>query len=141
MMFWDSSGIIPLCLNERSSEKVWKIAKSDGDLVVWWCARVECLSALARRTREKVLSQNAERLARAALAQIAESWSEVLPTESVRLRAERLLRVHPLRAADSLQLAASLIWAEDTPHGHDFVCLDQNLCEAAFKEGFRILPG
>jgi len=48
--------------------------------------------------------------------------------------------VHSLRAADSFQLAAALIWAEENPQGLDLVCLDQNLREAAFKEGFAVLP-
>jgi hypothetical protein len=47
---------------------------------------------------------------------------------------------HPLRAADTLQLAAALIWAEETPQGLEIVCLDQNLREAALKEGFTLLP-
>jgi hypothetical protein len=74
------------------------------------------------------------------LAALSAAWSEVQPTEPVRLRAERLLTVHPLRAADALQLAAALLWGEDTPQGLDFVCLDQNLREAARKEGFAVLP-
>jgi len=34
---------------------------------------------------------------------------------------ERLVMVHPLRAADALQLAAALVWAADPPR--DWVCL------------------
>jgi len=48
--------------------------------------------------------------------------------------------VHSLRAADALQLAAALIWTEETTAGAEFVCLDQNLREAALKEGFTVLP-
>jgi len=45
-----------------------------------------------------------------------------------------------MRAADALQLASALIWAQETPRCLDFVCLDQNLREAALKEGFSVLP-
>ncbi len=45
-----------------------------------------------------------------------------------------------MRAADALQLASALIWAQETPRGLDFVCLDQNLREAALKEGFSVQP-
>jgi hypothetical protein len=38
----------------------------------------------------------------------AARWTEVADIEHVRERAERLLAVHPLRAADALQLAAAL---------------------------------
>jgi hypothetical protein len=71
---------------------------------------------------------------------LSREWSEVQPTELVRQRAERLLQVHPLRAADSFQLAAALIWAQESPLGLHLVCMDQNLREAARKEGFTVLP-
>ena len=140
MRFWDSSAIIPLCLKERASEAIKGLMKGDEDVVVWWTTRVECLSALSRRKREGVLSPGDETKARAVLSAIGTAWSEVQPTETVRLRAERLLSIHPLRAADALQLAAALIWAQETPRGLEFVCLDQNLREAALKEGFSIQP-
>jgi len=108
--------------------------------VVWWSARVECLSALSRRRREGVLPDHAEHKARAILSTLSEEWSEVQPSDFVRQRAERLLMIHPLRAADAFQLAAALVWAQETPQGLDFVCLDQNLCAAAYKQGFHVLP-
>ena len=140
MRFWDSSAIIPLCLDEPASERVRKLAKKDEDLVVWWTTRVECISAMERRHREGGLTSQAERNARAALSALAEEWSEVQPTEPVRHRAERLLMVHALRAADALQLAAALVWVEEGISGTEFVCLDQNLRETALREGFVVLP-
>jgi predicted nucleic acid-binding protein len=140
MRFWDSSAVIPLCLEEPQSSTDTALAKSDQELVVWWGTRVECRSALARRRREGQLSSDSERQATEVLVALAEAWAEVQPTEAVRHRAERLLRVHPLRAADALQLAAALVWAEEEPPGLEVVCLDANLAEAALKEGFSILP-
>jgi hypothetical protein len=59
----------------------------------------------------------------------------------VRQRAGRLLALHPLRSADAFQLAAALIWAQESPLGLEVVCLDQNLREAVIKkEGFTLLP-
>ena len=46
----------------------------------------------------------------------------------------------PLRAADGLKLASALVWAEESPKGLDVVCLDQNMHEAASREGFTVLP-
>jgi len=140
MKFWDSSAIIPLCLKEPVSEIVKKIAEKDEDFIVWWTTRVECVSAMARRRREGMLPTHAERQARVVLTAIAGEWSEIQPTELVRHRAERLLMVHPLRAADAMQLAAALIWTEEAASGAEFVCFDQNLREAAMKEGFTVLP-
>jgi predicted nucleic acid-binding protein len=140
MRFWDSSALIPLCLTESSSEDVKRVVRSDEDIVVCWGTRVECLSALARRRREGTLSSDADIKSKAVLSAMAAEWSEVLPGERIRQRAERLLLTHPLRAADAFQLAAALIWAEEMPQGLEIVCLDQNLREAALKEGFTLLP-
>jgi predicted nucleic acid-binding protein len=140
MKFWDSSAIIPLCLQEPTSEQVREALKADEDIVVWWTTRLECLSALERRQREGALPADTQLKSRAVLTALATAWSEVLPSERVRQRAERLLAIHPLRAADALQLAAALIWAEEAPQGLEVVCLDKNLREGAFKEGFTVLP-
>ena len=140
MRFWDSSAIIPLCLKERTSEAVKGLMKDDENIVVWWTTYIECLSALSRRQREGVFTSGDATKVRAVLSALAAAWSEVQPTELVRLRAERLLSIHPLRAADALQLAAALVWAQETPRGLDFVCLDQNLRESSLKEGFFIKP-
>jgi len=140
MKFWDSSAIIPLCLQEPTSEQVRAVLKADEDIVVWWTTRIECLSALERRGREGALQAETQLKSRAVLSALATAWSEVLPSERVRQRAERLISIHPLRAADALQLAAALIWAEEAPQGLEVVCLDKNLQEAALKEGFTVLP-
>ncbi len=140
MKFWDSSAIIPLCLKEEMSETVKRLIKSDEDLVVWWATRVECLSALSRRQREGALSASAESKAKTILSALSAEWSEIQPSELVRQRAERLLAIHPLRSADAFQLAAALVWAQESPQDLEIVCLDQNLREAAHKEGFITLP-
>ena len=140
MRFWDSSAIIPLCLKEPASHEVGRLVKADEDLVVWWVTRVECLSALSRQRREGAIGTEAELKAKAILSLLLSAWTEIQPSDPVRLRAERLVATHPLRAGDALQLAAALIWAQETPQDLEFVCLDQNLRHAALKEGFTVLP-
>lgn len=63
------------------------------------------------------------------------SWFEVQPGDAIREQALRLLRVHPLRAADALQLAAALEWA-GTPTRAAFMTFDERLRSAAHREGF-----
>jgi predicted nucleic acid-binding protein len=140
MRFWDSSAIIPLCLTEPHTEKILRLARADEDIVVWWATRIECHSAISRRRREGVLSAEGEHHTTSILGALAGAWSEVQPGEKVRQRAERLLKVHSLRAADALQLSSALVWADESPSDLEFVCLDANLREAAFKEGFSVLP-
>jgi len=60
------------------------------------------------------------------------------PVDVVLETARRLLRVHPLRAADSFQLAAAFLAAEGRPSTLEFVCLDDRLVIAAQREGFLV---
>jgi hypothetical protein len=64
----------------------------------------------------------------------------VLASEPARQRALRLLAVHPLGAADALQLAAALIWTRESPAGVGLISADARLREAASREGFEVLP-
>ncbi len=70
---------------------------------------------------------------------LAASWVEIEPVEQVRRRAIRLLRLHPLHAADALQLAAALTAADEDPQRLDVVSSDDRLSAAARREGFRVL--
>ena len=64
------------------------------------------------------------------------AWHEVEPSEQARESAKRLLRVHDLRTADALQLAAAFFVAEARPATLEFVSLDESLVAAARREGF-----
>ena len=140
MKFWDASAIIPLCLKEPRTTLLERVATDDPVIVVWWGTVVECHSAFARIRREGVFTRQDEDEARAVLEALSASWVELLPSERIRNGASRSLLLHPLRAADSLQLAASIFWSDNRPQGLDFVCLDTTLREAARNEGFTILP-
>jgi uncharacterized protein len=140
MKFWDASAVIPLCVDEEKTQIVRDIAKKDGALVVWWGSVVESYSAFARLRRDRSLSPDAEAEALAVLSQLTDAWTEIEPSEEIREITRRLLQNYPLRAADSLQLAAALIWCDKTPKGHHLVCLDMRLREAAASEGFTVLP-
>ncbi len=140
MKFWDTSAIVPLCVAEPASARAREVAEADPSLVVWWSTRTECVSAIARRRRDGQLSAEAEQQARQVLTALASAWSEVLPSESLRARGERLLAVHPLRAADALQLAAALLWARGDTVRHTIMSYDDRLRDAARREGFLILP-
>lgn len=140
MRFWDASALIPLCLHERETASLKKLALRDDAIVAWWASPIECLSALARLRREDALSPDEEGQAQAVLRALVGGWTEVEPSEAVREQAARVLRLHPLRAADSLQLAAAMVWCQGDPSHREFVCLDQRLRDAGRREGFVILP-
>ncbi len=140
MRFWDTSAIIPLCIEEQETRAIQDIAKKDGMFVVWWGSIVECYSAFGRLRRDGFLKPQEETQALAVLSQLAGVWTEIEPSDDIRDITRRLFQNYPLRAADSLQLAAAVVWAEKTPRGHEFVCLDSRLRDAAQREGFIVLP-
>lgn len=140
MIFWDASAIIPLCINEPQTKVVKNILKKDGSMAVWWGSVVECHSAFARLRRDSFLKHKEEDQVRSLIAILSEAWTEIEPSEDIRDIASRLLLLHPLRAADSLQLAAALVWTGKSPKGYNFACLDRRLRDAARKEGFTVIP-
>jgi uncharacterized protein len=108
-------------------------------MLVWWGSEVECVSALARLERDGALSPQAITLALKQLGRLAAGWHEVDPSDAVREAAARFLRVHPLRAADALQLAAAFLAAERRPASLEIVTLDDRVGTAARKEGFVVI--
>src|SRR5260370_26452703 len=141
MRFWDSSALLPVAVVEASTAGVRSVLESDPVVVVWWAARVECEAAVARRRREGLLSTASEAQARHVLERIFQVAGEVPATDGVRQHAVRLVRVHSLRAADALQLAAALGWADGTVAGRELVTLDQRLAEAASWGGVALTGG
>ena len=139
MRFWDSSALVPLLVAEPSSAMVMAEYERDPEIIAWWASEVECVSALARLEREGSLSSASMSTALGRLAALAQSWRLIEPVARARQTAIRLLRVHPLRAADALQLAAALAAAEDQPQTLGFVTLDDRLAQAAEREGFPIV--
>lgn len=111
----------------------------DPDVFVWWATEVECVSALARLEREGSLDGPSMVDAVERLVALAHAWQEVQPTGRLRQNANRLLRVHALRAPDALQLGAALVAAEDQPASLRFVTLDDQLAQAAQREGFTVV--
>lgn len=140
MRFWDTSAWVPLLVAEPSTPVIEAVLKEDPDPIVWWGSAVECASALAGGVRDGRLTSDDHQTALAALRAFREFAFEVGPSEEVRGRAMRLLSVHPLRAADALQLAAALVWCRERTAGAGFVSLDDRLRSAAEKEGFDVRP-
>ncbi len=139
MRFWDASAVVPLLVSEEATGRLLSLLDTDPVMLVWWGTPVECTSALARREREGALAAAQAARALERLRRLAAGWQEVLPADAVRSTAQRLLRVHPLRAADSLQLAAAIVASEHEPASLEFVCLDEKLNDAAGREGFPLV--
>lgn len=142
MRFWDTSALVPLLDDEPASQAARQQFERDPDVVTWWGTTVECVSAVTRRERDGALDPPSVVVALDRLDALSRHWTEVEPGERVRTIAYRTLRVHPLRAADALQLAAAIVASEDQPASLPFLTLDDRLAEAAAREGFVVVrPG
>ena len=140
MRYWDASAVVPLVVKEKTSGIVGKLYRKDPEIVTWWGTEIECVSAISRVERDGAPGGAVDR-AIARLDGLKRAWHEIQPLEPVREAARRLLRVHAIRAADALQLAAAIAASENSPSTLELVCLDARLVEAARREGFVIKPG
>jgi hypothetical protein len=136
--FWDASALVPLILEQPRTARARELLSEDKEVVVWWGSLVECGSGIARLHRDGQLTASQEARARSLLLALKASWFEVQPGDAVREQALRALRMHPLRSADALQLAAALEWAGSPPEG-SFISFDERLSAAAQREGFLTL--
>jgi predicted nucleic acid-binding protein len=137
MRFWDSSALVPLLVKHSMTRVATAAYRDDPVQGVWWGSDIECVSAIQRLERNgdftalRGLSE-----AHGRLEALRSSWQQIEPSTEIKEVALRLLRVHPLRAADALQLAAAFVMSEGRPATLELVCLDDRLTNAARREGF-----
>ena len=139
MRFWDASALVPLVTQDQVNDALESLYGDGSDIWIWWVTPVEIASSVARRERQGELTAQVASSGYATLARMASTWHEVLPGEPLRQAAQRLLRVHPLRAADSLQLAAALAISGTSVKSMEFVSCDARLAEAAAREGLEVV--
>jgi hypothetical protein len=140
MKFWDSSAIIPLCIDQEKSGELKKLAKKDSGIVCWWGTWAECHSAFSRLYREKILNEKTLVYSQKILVRLREAWLQIEPSIEMMNTVKHVLYSQPLKAADSLQLTAALVWCDHKPDDHEFVCLDSHLSKAARLESFTVVP-
>lgn len=135
--FWDASALAPLCVHEAASRQAQGYLRKFAP-VVWWGSLIEVHSAICQLHRGKAISDFDKQGTVARLRLLSRGWKEVLPDDEVRDLATESLDKYSLRAADSLQLAASLIWCQQQPSKRNFVCGDHRLGEATDAAGFSV---
>lgn len=136
--FWDSSSLVPLCTIQSSTPSVLALSKQYSQ-IVWWTAPVEVRSAISRLARMGQITSNSQVQALVALDGLRRSWTEILPEDDIRDRAELMLDRYPLAAADALQLAAAWIWCDGHPRNRAFISGDTQLLAVASQAGFKAI--
>jgi predicted nucleic acid-binding protein len=137
--FWDTSAVVPLVVRQSASARTDRWYAEDSEIAIWTLTTVEIASAVWRLRREDALTEANARDAELRSEELASGSFIVADIDSVKTLAVRLLRVHSLRAADSMQLAAALVWSGNQPRGKTLHTLDERLALAARREGFSVL--
>jgi predicted nucleic acid-binding protein len=136
--FWDASALVPLCVHETISARAQEHFRRFSQ-IVWWGSFIEVRSAICRLHRESKLRDGDKDRAVSRLLDLSHGWKEILPSDRLRILAIELLDKCSLKASDSLQLAASLIWCGERPSRRTFICGDQRLAAAARDAGFTLI--
>lgn len=135
VVYWDASPIIALLVGEPAATRYRRFENER--IVTWWGTSLECISAIARRQREgaaaAIVAESYRRLQA-----MRDGWQEVHASESLHRTAVRLLKTHPLRAGDALQLGAALVASNFEAHSARFLTEDARLKQAAEQEGFVV---
>lgn len=102
MKFWDTSALVPLYVHEPNTSVVRELLAADSSIIVWWGTHTECISALMRQVRTGSITSPEERACRHVLHTLAQSWSEIQPSDALRSMAERVWYVRGLNGLDTL---------------------------------------
>jgi predicted nucleic acid-binding protein len=136
--FWDSSALIPLVAEEARSRACRTLRRAHRAIAVWTMSHVEIVSGIHRLVRDHRLDEDGASEAIRRAERLLATVTVVEQIEPVQERALRLLGIHPLSAADALQLGAALLLVGDRPRHHTLVCADDRLVRAAKAEGFTV---
>lgn len=139
MIFWDTSAIVPLLVNEPKTKEAHAHLKADTNMLVWCVTYLEATSALSRRLRSQDIHFGHFRAGEERLKRLHAAWDQILFSEKLLKLSARLLRTHPLCTADSMQLAAALVAGGTNPGELQFLTYDDRLAEAASREGLLVL--
>lgn len=138
MAFFDTSALVPLCVNETTSTSAGRVWKQYNERIVWCETPVELDSAIARLFREKELDDIELKKAKKRLKDLELNWRIIEHDGRIIELARTFPYRYSLKAADSLQLAAALVWCKEFPKGKDFVSADVRLSGAAQSLGFTV---
>jgi predicted nucleic acid-binding protein len=130
--------VVPLLVRQPASATVDQWIAEEPEIALWTLTPVEIVSALWRLVRDGALDEAIARQSERRAQELAAASHLIIDVEGAKGLATRLLRVHALRAADALQLAASLLWAGGAPQGRTLHTLDERLARAARREGFEV---
>lgn len=138
MLYFDASALAKRYVHEPETASVRRLLDR-GVPATSRSSEIEVASAVVRRSREGRLSAASRDRVLAQLRQDVAAMFVVEPSREVVDIACALLRRHPLRGADAIQLASCLHLAGQLEAATEFVVYDAVLAAAARAEGIEVL--
>lgn len=138
MSFWDSSAIVPLCAYQQNSNTARRLSRRFVEKVAWREYVVEVSSAFARLAREGTIDEPTREQFEGRLVSLEIEFTVVNYQDRITKLARTFPSLYRLKAMDSLQLAAALVWCKEFPKNKDFVSSDRQLLTAAEQIGFVV---
>lgn len=143
--FFDSSALVKRYITERGTRWVATLTAPEAanSLLIARITWVEILGALARQQREGAITAVQFMQAVQSFRYDLDTQYQVVElTPDLAEYAGHLVRAHPLRAYDAIQLAAALRVQADLARARatplTFVCADERLLVVAQSEGLRV---
>jgi predicted nucleic acid-binding protein len=135
--YFDASALAKRYVFEPESPQVSQLLKG-GPPAISRLTEVEVASALARRTRENILTPRERDRALAALEQDMSTFYvvELLP-EVIALAIDLLTR-YRLRGPDTIQLASCLFLKKHLLQEVEFIAFDRQLVDVAKRKGLQV---
>lgn len=137
-VFLDSSALVKVVVDEEDTELASSIVEEADRIFCSQLAYVEVLSALARRRRNRELSDDSFKQAAVVLEHRWASLTTIAVTEPRIRSAAALVSRYPLSGADAVHLASAY-----SIHASDalvFVTWDRRQARAASDLGFTVQP-
>jgi predicted nucleic acid-binding protein len=138
ILYLDSSALVKLYVLEPATDTVEAMVTEADSIATSRIAYVEACAALARRKRERRLTQEAFAAAYKAL---CDQWRHFAAVELDELKAGALAVKHGLRGFDAVHLAAALeVRASAGAIPILFCSFDKTQATAARAENFSVVP-
>lgn len=138
MLFLDASALAKRYVEEAGRELVVETMAGQ-PVAISRLSVTEVASAICRRCREGDLEIEQRESALRRFDSERPAFHVVEFTEEIVARAGALLRRHPLRASDSVQLASCLLLADELGTPARLMAFDERLVRAARAEGVNCL--
>lgn len=142
ILYLDTSSLIKLYVLEQGSPEARLLASSAATITTSWLAYTEARSALARKYRERGITEPDYRQALRDIERDWETYAAVEVSPGLLRQAGDLTEKHGLRALDAIHLASALSIGEQ-PETTDliFSSVDRRLSAAAGAEGLVCAQG